>query len=108
VRAAELALQHGKPYFEVLQATPGETQETWRVFESPVAPTTAPAAEPAPAEQLAEVVIHESNSVLLIRLLNTRTPAALDARDILRDASRKGIALPAATRKRLNARAQES
>ncbi len=97
LRAAELALDHNKSYFEIVQARPGETPQTWASLGVASTPTTAPGIQ---AENNT-ISLDQANSVLLIRLLDAPTPASLDALELLRAAQQQGITFDANAESRL-------
>jgi len=104
LRAAELTLDNNKFYFEIIQARPGETPQTWAAADLA---STRPGAADMTAIQAANntVSLNNASSVLLVHLLDAPTPAALDALDLLRAGQQKGIIFDSTVQARLAASA---
>jgi hypothetical protein len=99
LHAAELALAHHQPFFEIVEATPGESPHTWAAITNPTAGNTA---DLAALERVHNSVdLDAPTSQLLIHLLDHPTPATLNARDILLLGKQRGITFLADTEKRL-------
>src|SRR5262249_52224909 len=100
VRAAEIALENHKPYFEIIQARPGETPLTWAVADHPTAPTPSDLAAIQAANNT--INLDAPSSSLLIHLLDAPPPATLSALDILHLAQQKGITFSPTTNALVN------
>ena len=93
IRSAELALQQGKPYFEIIQAFPGESPATWALLERSA---TRPANESLAAVTIADgrrVDLDGLTSALLVHLSSERVATSLNAAEVLRQAQTKGFGL---------------
>jgi hypothetical protein len=102
VRAAEVALQMGKPCFEILLAREGGIVSSQMIPENTtVATTTTPRSRDGSRTSFSTInttggyvaTYTYPISTLTIRLLDNPTPNALNARDTLRQAMQQGIPL---------------
>jgi hypothetical protein len=110
VRAAEMALERNKPYFEIVQ---GRESARYDTVDSPgTAMINTSRTRDARGVNSSFSTVHQTpgytrtyaspTSILLVRFQDTATPASLDAREILRSAQQKGIKLSHQTLSRLN------
>jgi hypothetical protein len=110
VRAAEVALERNKPYFEIVQ---GRESARYDTVDSPgTAMINTTRSGDGRGNRSTFSTINQTpgytrtyaspTSILLVRFQDTATPASLEARDILRGAQQKGIKLSQQTLNRLN------
>lgn len=105
VRAAELCMENGKPCFEIL-----ETHEDMEIVDSPVALTAITSEErdqkgkdttTIRQQRTAVPASEHKRAILMIRLLDSSTPASLDAKAVLREANAKGVRFKDSTSRQL-------
>ena len=104
LRAAELALQDGKPWFEIIQAFPGESPATWALLNNaPAQPDTAALAAATLNTDGHIVNLDNPTSSIIVHFLSSPSGTSLNAVDLLRQAQGKGILLSPETQSHLNA-----
>jgi hypothetical protein len=110
VRAAEMALERDKPYFEIVQGRESARYETVDAPGTATINTTRTRDNRGVRSSFSTVnqtpgytrTYASPTSILLVRFHEKSSPTTLDAREILRGAQQKGIKLSQQTLSRLN------